>query len=90
MKVFANLALVLIIVNAVMIGYAYGKLYGNARTVNDATALEWVKGHDRGCDDINVSLNSNTGEMEGVCEVFLRQGVDYNNLKVYVIGEDAI
>lgn len=59
----------------VFIGYTVGILFGDYRTVNEQTAMSYIKGHDVGCDEI-VRRH---GDL--VCEVKMQAEDD----KLYIV-----
>ena len=74
----------LLLTGVFMTGYAVGELYGNARTINQRTATEYLQGHNQGCDDIVMSPYNGA-----VCEVYIKDTANLNKLDLYIIGKDA-
>lgn len=69
----------LVIVGA-FIGYVWGILWGDCRTVNETTAISWARGHDAGCDDIVRGRDNRL-----VCEVNLQNEDD----AVFIIRKEG-
>lgn len=85
MTILQSTFITLIIASVGLISYACGELYGSARIMNKATAIEYLEANDRGCDEVTRLPNGGL-----TCTVFLSPDAEENDLKLYIIGEDAI